>query len=93
MADIKFIAVFGYLQSTLSSCSTFGNVVIDTCGKFAASVDDTGGKNLPPVLLIPVVHLDLRISPQIFEKMLFSWAWRKMIHEKNCNKKACDSVP
>ncbi len=31
---------------------------------------------------------DLRISPQISKKfemilMLFLWAWRKMIHEKN----------
>jgi hypothetical protein len=25
--------------------------------------------NLPPVSLTPVVHLDLRISPQIFEKI------------------------
>jgi hypothetical protein len=24
--------------------------------------------NLPPVSLTPVVHLDLRISPRIFEK-------------------------
>jgi hypothetical protein len=43
MADIKFIAVFGYLQSTLRSCSTFVNVV-DIGGKFAASVIGTGGK-------------------------------------------------
>jgi hypothetical protein len=28
-----------------------------------------GPHNLPPVLLIPVVHLDLRISPRIFEKI------------------------
>jgi hypothetical protein len=25
--------------------------------------------NLPPVSLTPVVHLDLRISPRIFEKI------------------------
>jgi hypothetical protein len=51
--------------------------------KFAAGVADTGGKLplvslipaaiLPPVLLtpvvIPVVHLYLRISPRIFEKI------------------------
>ncbi len=36
--------------------------------KFAAGVVDTGG-NLPPVSLTPVVHLDLRISSQIFEKI------------------------
>jgi hypothetical protein len=38
--------------------------------------------NLPPVSLIPVVHLDLRISPRIFEKnrncpngILVLWGW------------------
>jgi hypothetical protein len=36
--------------------------------KFAAGVVDTGG-NLPQVSLTPVVHLDLRISPRIFEKI------------------------
>jgi hypothetical protein len=34
--------------------------VADTGGKFAAGVVDIGG-NLPPVSLIPVVHLDLGI--------------------------------
>jgi hypothetical protein len=47
--------------------------------KFAAGVVDIGGNlptvlltpvaNLPPVSLTPVVHLDLRISPRIFEKI------------------------
>ena len=47
--------------------------------KFAAGVVDTGGNlppvsltplaNLPPVSLTPMVHLDLRISPRIFEKI------------------------
>jgi hypothetical protein len=47
--------------------------------KLAAGVVDTGGKlppvsttpvaNLPPVSTTPVVHLDLRISPRIFEKI------------------------
>ncbi len=37
-------------------------------GKFAAGVVDTGG-NLPTVSLTPVVNLDLRISPRIFEKI------------------------
>ncbi len=50
---------------------------IDTDGKFAAGVIDTGG-NLPPVsksptnlppVTTPVVHLDLQISPRIFEKI------------------------
>jgi hypothetical protein len=48
--------------------------VVDTCGKFAAGVVDTGG-NLPPV-----VHLDLGISPRIFEKIRYGpngilWVW------------------
>jgi hypothetical protein len=41
---------------------------VDTGGKFAAGVVDTGG-NLPPVSTTPVVHLDLRISSRIFEKI------------------------
>ncbi len=50
--------------------ANFAAGVIDTGGKFAAGVVDTGG-NLPPVSLTPVenLHLDLRISPQIFEKI------------------------
>jgi hypothetical protein len=50
-----------------------------TGGKFAAGVVDTGSNcppvsltpvaNLPPVSLTPVVHLDLRISRRIFEKI------------------------
>jgi hypothetical protein len=44
----------------------FATAVNDTGGKFATGVVDTGG-NLPPVSLIPVVHLDSRISPRIFE--------------------------
>ncbi len=46
----------------------FASGVVDIGGKSAAGVVDTGG-NLPPVKLTPVVHLDLRISPQIFEKI------------------------
>jgi hypothetical protein len=52
----------------------FATGVVDTGGKFAAGVVDTGGNlppvaNLPPVSLTLVVHLDLRISPRIFEKI------------------------
>ncbi len=57
----------------------FAAGVVDTGGKFAAGVVDTGGNlppvsltsvaNLPPVSLTPVVHLHLRISPRIFEKI------------------------
>jgi hypothetical protein len=57
----------------------------------ATSVVDTGG-NLPPVLLIPVVHLDLRISPRIFEKIRngpngILWGEGKLIHGKNQRQK------
>ncbi len=39
--------------------------VVDTGGKIAAGIVDTGG-NLP---VSTMVHLDLRISPRIFEKI------------------------
>jgi hypothetical protein len=57
----------------------FAGGVVDTDGKFAAGVVYTDGNlppvsltpmaNLPPVSTTPVVHLDLRISPRIFEKI------------------------
>jgi hypothetical protein len=58
--------------------------VIDTCGKFTAVVVDNGS-SLPPVS--PLVHLGLRISPRIFEKIIndphvISGTWGKMMHEK-----------
>ncbi len=68
----------------------FAAGVVDTGGKFAAGVVDTGGNlppvsltpvaNLLPVSLSPVVHLDLRISPRIFEKIRnglngILWGW------------------
>ncbi len=65
--------------------------VIDTGDKFATGLVDMVA-NLSPVSLIPVMHLPLRISPQILKKfemtlMLFSGAWGKMIHEQNLNQK------
>ncbi len=50
------------------------------------------------VSLIPVVYLDLRISPQILKKfemvlIIFSGAWRKMIQKKTWSKKSRDTVP
>jgi hypothetical protein len=48
---------------------------------------------LPPVLLTPAVHLDLRIFPRIFDKKIemvllrLSGAWGKMIHEKHLKQK------
>ena len=44
----------------------FAAGVADTGGKFSAGVVDTGGKFATG---IPVVHLDLRISQQIFDKI------------------------
>jgi hypothetical protein len=48
----------------------------------------TLAKLVPPVLFTPVVHLDLQISPRIFEKIwnglngiLLGWGG-KLIHEK-----------
>jgi hypothetical protein len=56
----------------------FAAGVVDTGGKFAFSFGVTGAyvspaswyrvENLPPVSLTPVVHLDFRKSPRIFEK-------------------------
>jgi hypothetical protein len=48
--------------------------------------------HLPPVSLIPVVHLDSRISPRIFEKIRngpngILWGWGKLIDEKNQKQK------
>jgi hypothetical protein len=61
-----------------------------TGGKIAAGVVPVA--NLPQVLLIPVVHLDLRISPRIFEKICngptgILWGWGKLIHEQNQKQK------
>ncbi len=54
----------------------FAAGVVDAGCKFVAGVVDTDG-NLPPV---SVVHLDLRISPRIFEKIRngpngILWGW------------------
>jgi hypothetical protein len=41
--------------------------VVDTGGNFAAGVVMTLVANLPPVSLIPMVHLGLRIFPRTLE--------------------------
>jgi hypothetical protein len=46
----------------------YGTGVVDTDGKFAAGIVDTGG-NLLPLSLISVDQLYLRISPRIFGKI------------------------
>ncbi len=55
----------------------FAAGVVDTGSNFAAGVVDTGGKFATG---IPVVHLDLRLSPRIFEKIrngpnVILWGW------------------
>jgi hypothetical protein len=46
---------------------------------------------LPPVSTIPAVHLELRISPRIFEKigtaLIVSGAWGKLMHVENLKSK------
>jgi hypothetical protein len=47
----------------------FAAGIVDTGGQFATVIKDTSvtvGKIFRVVALIPVVHLDLRISPRIF---------------------------
>jgi hypothetical protein len=57
------------------------------------------GKMLLPVSLIPVLHLDLRIPPEIFYKknsndpnIAIRSLGEKMIHEKNLKKKSRNSI-
>jgi hypothetical protein len=57
--------------SSLILFPSFATGVVDTSGKFTAGVNDTSGTSgkLPLVSLIPMVHLELQISPQILEKI------------------------
>jgi hypothetical protein len=69
----------------------FAARVVDTGGKFAAGAVDTAG-NFAVVSLIPVVHLDLRISLRFskkFETVLMEYfgAGGKLIHQKNQKQK------
>ena len=60
------------LSTTLGKLvAKFAAGVVDTSGNFAAGVVDTGGKFATSVVesLIPLVHLYLRISLRIFEKI------------------------
>jgi hypothetical protein len=54
--------------------------------------------NLPPVSLLPVVYLDLRMPPRMCKKIWngpnwILWAWGKLIHEKKQKQKSRDTVP
>ncbi len=85
------------------SCQQF-----DNCSHCLPPVSFTPVANLPPVSttlgklvanLIPVVHLDLRISPQIFEKIWnglngILWGWGgNWFMKKTRSKKSRDTVP
>jgi hypothetical protein len=82
LAPVSFTPVANLppVSTTLAKMvDKFAAGVVASGGKFATSVVDTGG-NLLPVSLIPVVHLDLRISPQIFKKVQnglnrILWGW------------------
>ncbi len=77
--------------------------IVDTSSKFATGINNTNQRNwwqnLPPVSLIPVVHLDLRISLWILKKIRngpngILWGWGEtLIHEKIISKKSRDAVP
>jgi hypothetical protein len=61
-----------FTTGVIDTNSKFSTGVVDTGGKFAFGINETSGtsgKNLPSVSLIPVGHLDLRISPRIFDKI------------------------
>jgi hypothetical protein len=71
-----------FATSVIDTGGKFVVRVIVTSGKFATGINNTSetdGK-FPPVSLILVVHLDLQISPRIFQKILNSpngilWGW------------------
>jgi hypothetical protein len=86
---VRFFLIRGDIRS--SRCTTFNIFILQGVKSlvlfplFATGVVDTGGK-LTPVPLMLVVHLDLRISQRIFEKILndpnvIFRALGKMIHE------------
>jgi hypothetical protein len=75
----------------------FAAGVVATGGKFAAGVVDTVS-NFAASVVTPMVHLDFRISPQIFETfetvlMRYSGDGGKLIHKKTRSKKSRDTVP
>jgi hypothetical protein len=66
--SLTLVANLPPVSTTLGELVTkFVAGVVDTGGKFATGVVDTGGKFATGVN--DTVHLDLRISPRIFEKI------------------------
>ncbi len=61
-----------FATGVVDTSGKFSTSIVDTGGKFAIGINDTSGtgvKILPPVSLLPVVHLVLRISQRTFEKI------------------------
>jgi hypothetical protein len=105
-ASLTPVANLPPVSTTLAKMDEkFATGVADTGGKFATGVVDTGGKiaagvvDVPPVSLIPVVHLDSRISPRIFEKNSKRSKWNSLglggnrFMKKTRSKKSRDTVP
>ncbi len=68
----KLVAKFA--AGVVDTGGKFAAGVVDTGGNFATGVIDTGGKFPAGIIatsgkFVPVVHLDLRISPRIFKKI------------------------
>ncbi len=88
MYFIKFIGA-GAERNTQAERNIFGSLILVKSWLSSLSYNyEENGKILHT--LTPVVHLDLRISPRIFEKfetvlMGYSGAWGKLIHEKAKN--------
>ncbi len=74
--------IFCFLFFSWISFSQDSDYTIRAVSNFSKIRGDISSSNLPPVSLIPVVHLDLRISPRIYEKNS-KRAGGKLIHEKN----------
>jgi hypothetical protein len=67
VANLPTVSLIPVSTTQAELVAKFATDVVDTGGKFVAAVVDTGS-NFP--VATPVVHLDLRISPQIFGKIL-----------------------
>jgi hypothetical protein len=65
----------------------FATFVVDTGSNFATGVIDTGGA---PWLANISANGKKKF---VMTLTLFSGAWGKVIHEKTCSKKSCDTVP
>ncbi len=88
--------------NTSEKLTRFMARVVNTGAKFITGVIDNGGKfatgcNLPSVSMTPVVHLDLRISLRVFEKIQISsngilGGLRENDSQKIWSKKSCDNV-